>query len=146
LHILQSKASCDDNFFLPSSKAPPIANQVDSEYDLLRFRYNVIERKRPVIKSTNMPKKPFSGKQKKEQLRAKRERIANRVSRADQPEGVIHLDKETNDAEDGDGADVDGATASGFSKVEEVDVDVPEARVVSKRVCRFALSGRERFK
>ena len=136
MHILQSKASCDDNFFLPSSKAPPIANQVDSNYDLLRFRYNVIERKRPVIKSTNMPKKPFSGKQKKEQLRAKRERIANRVSRADQPEGVIHLDKETNDAEDGDGAvgdDVDGATASGVSKVEEVDVDVPDARVVSKR-------------
>ena len=77
-----------------------------------------------------MPKKPFSGKQKKEQLRAKRERIANRVSRADQPEGVIRLDQEEDVA--------DGAAASlgetGAVVVEqEVDPDLPDARIVSKR-------------
>jgi len=38
-----------------------------------------------------MPKKPFSGKQKKEQLKAKRERITLHKSRADQEDNVIKI-------------------------------------------------------
>jgi len=74
-----------------------------------------------------MPKKPFSGKQKKEQLRAKRERIAGRVSRADQPDDVIKLDVERNDE------DVENDGAVGESESRTCVDDSLEPDIVSRK-------------
>ena len=80
-----------------------------------------------------MPKKPFSGKQKKEQLRAKRERIVNRTSRADQPDNVIKLDEDNESGADEDSAI--GAVGHGDSSVvagSPVD-EIPDGKIASRK-------------
>ena len=82
-----------------------------------------------------MPKKSFSafsGKQKKEQLRAKRDRIAGRVSRADQPDDVIKLDKKTETEDEADGAT---GQANGDGAIVETsqEVETPDPETISKK-------------